>query len=64
MDIRKTELIMKQLLLVTLVVTALIAYASGNKDGAPAKKEAGGNKPETKSPAKSEQKEKDKECVA
>jgi len=55
---------MKQLLLVTLVVTALIAYASGNKDGAPAKKEAGGNKPETKSPAKSEQKEKDKECVA
>jgi hypothetical protein len=61
MDIRKTELIMKQLLLVTLVFTALIAYASGNKDGAPAKKEAGRNKPETKSPAKSEQKEKDKE---
>jgi DNA invertase Pin-like site-specific DNA recombinase len=61
MDISKTELIMKQLLLVTLVFTALIAYASGNKDGAAAKKKDGGNKPEAKSAAKSEQKEKDKE---
>ena len=47
---------MKQLILVTLVVTALIAYASGNKDGPPAKKEPGGNKLEVKTPANSEQK--------
>ena len=47
---------MKQLLLVTLVVTALIAYASDNKDGPPAKKEPDGNKPEVKTPANSEQK--------
>ena len=49
---------MKQLLLVTLVVTALNVYASVNKDGAPAKIEDSGNKPETKSSTKSEQKEK------
>tara|TARA_B110000263_G_scaffold203731_1_gene183801 strand:+ start:204 stop:497 length:294 start_codon:yes stop_codon:yes gene_type:complete len=33
---------MKQLLIVTLIVTALIAYASDNKDGAPAKSEQQG----------------------
>ena len=33
---------MKQLLIVTLVVTALIAYASDNKDGTPAKPEQQG----------------------
>ena len=49
---------MKQLLIVALVVTALIAYSSGKKDGALAKKEPGGNKPEAKAPAKSEGKEK------
>ena len=45
---------MKQLLLVTLVVTALIAYSGCKKEKAPAKTETEGSKPEAKAPAMSE----------
>ena len=51
---------MKQLVIVILVVTTLIAYASDNKDKATAKKETVANKPEAIAPANSERKEKRK----
>ena len=46
---------MKQQLSITLIVTALIACSSGNKDKAPTKTKTEGSKPEAKVPAKVKQ---------